>query len=994
MNLYALAHRPSAFVFALFLSLLTGRVVAQIRGQADLDPAFRQTFSLYGGEITALALQGDGKILVGGAFERVRSGGTFASGPLVRLNADGTIDSSFRYVPSRSAVKALLVQPDGKVVLGITGGSGIERLLPDGAHDPEFKTYSDFQSRAVTDVVLQPDGKIVAIGSFDRRAFDPDAAFFVSYGIIRFHADGSVDRAFNAEGRGMAFSTAISSIQSVALQADGRILIGGSFPGYNETPRRNLARLNVDGTLDSTFNPGTGPDNSVQSVVLQNDGKILIGGAFQNFNNTPRNRLARLEANGGLDETFNAGTLSSGSSSSPPTIAKILLQATGKILVAGNFQQVNGTARSNLAELNDDGSLDASFTMAADRPVRELLRQLDGKLLLAGSFTRAGGETHFSLARLQADGKVDSGFNPAALSRGIVSFLSEAPGGKIVVAGNFDVVGNVDRPSIVRLNTDSSIDDGFNPAIQILFPSGIATQPDGRIIIAAESLNGFGYQMRQGLVRLRSDGSFDLGYDLGIGGLPSPAPLALQPDGKLLVALSPPMISPPAHLVTRFNPDGSVDSGFHTNLSEVPRQILAHPNGGIFLRFGGTDVTGFAGDLQSGKVARLRADGTNDPDFTPFASSLGPIALEPGNKIVIPYACINLIGSTLWQTVALPTKNSNAGIPLQPCSLASSLSNPVGPYVILTDRTIFSPDSGVARERMSAALLQALQTEIGPVGPTAVLRQSDGGIVIAGNGLLIRAKFPTPAPATSPSLAITSAATYKPEVAAGSLVAVFGRGLSASPIRAVTPSTTLGDTRVVLISDEGQEKDLILLYVSDGQINAQIPESIPIGQATLLVMRSGQAIGSTQVNILKVAPGIFTATSDGQGYAAALALRVKADGSQIYERIVERNAAGQIAPLPIDLGPDGEAVYLVSFGTGIRNHSGSPTAPGNAVKAEVSLPSGTLGATVTYAGEAPGFVGLDQVNILIPRSLKGINSDVTFQLTVDGLKAMSTVRIL
>src|SRR5262249_57391436 len=100
--------------------------------------------------------------------------------------------------------------------------------------------------------------------------------------------------------------------------------------------------------------------------------------------------------------------------------------------------------------------------MAADRPVRELLRQLDGKLLVAGSFTRAGGETHFSLARLQADGKVDSEFNPAALSRGIVSFLSEAPGGKIVVAGNFDVVGNVDRPSIVRLNTDSSIDDSFN----------------------------------------------------------------------------------------------------------------------------------------------------------------------------------------------------------------------------------------------------------------------------------------------------------------------------------------------------------------------------------------------------------------------------------------------------------------------------------------------------------------------------------------------------
>lgn len=575
----------------------------------------------------------------------------------------------------------------------------------------------------------------------------------------------------------------------------------------------------------------------------------------------------------------------------------------------------------------------------------------------------------------------------AGSSRGKISFLANAPEGKIVVAGDFNVVGTANRASLVRLNQDGSVDESFKPTIGILFPTGIAVQPDGRIILAASNLNGSGYQMTAGLIRLNVDGSLDHSYDLQGGGIPSPTPLALQPDGKLLVT-----IIGSGQFVRRFNANGSVDSGFQANLAEAPKQILAHPDGGIILRFGGTDSTSFIGAIHPGTVVRLQSNGANDSEFTPFAASLGPIALEPGNRIIVPYGCFNLIGSSIWQAIGLPSKNKNAGIPYSPCSVASWDSNPVGPYSTLIDRTVFSPGSGVAQARMTSALLQVVQRELNTFGATAILQQPDGAIVIAGNGLLIRAKFSSPALPQSP-LGVSSAANFKPEIAAGSLVAVFGKGLAASTILARPPSTTIGDTRAILISADGTDKELTLLFVSDEQINAHIPEPFPNGQATLLVTRGVQAIGSTIVNVRRIAPGIFTASGTGRGYAAAQIFRVRADGSRGYEPVVTRDASGQIVPHPIDLGPEGELVYLVLYATGVRHHSGNWTSPGNAVKAEINLPSGVINAIVAYAGEAPGLLGVDQINILIPRSLKGINNDVTFGLTVDGLPATALVRI-
>jgi uncharacterized protein (TIGR03437 family) len=144
-----------------------------------------------------------------------------------------------------------------------------------------------------------------------------------------------------------------------------------------------------------------------------------------------------------------------------------------------------------------------------------------------------------------------------------------------------------------------------------------------------------------------------------------------------------------------------------------------------------------------------------------------------------------------------------------------------------------------------------------------------------------------------------------------------------------------------------------------------------------------QLISVGTMQIAMIAPGLFSADSTGRGLAAANVQRVKADGSQSFEPVGRFDPAqGRFVPAPIDLGPDSDQVFLVLYGTGVRHHGGLA-----GVKAQV----GGVDAEVLYAGPQPQFVGLDQVNIRLPRSLAG-RGEVDVVLTVDG-KAANVVRV-
>jgi uncharacterized delta-60 repeat protein len=331
-------------------------------------------------DVYALAVQPDGKVLAGGR-----------SGILCRINTDGTPDASFNS-GAKGDVHSIVMQPDGRILvagkfstLGGLGCTNIGRLESDGTRDPAFNSGGMGQWALYSPVyclALQPDGKILVGGSFSTLGGQ------TRNNIGRLGTNGTLEASFNPD--------ASSSVYSLALQPDGKILVGGAFSTLGGQSRNRIARLNANGTLDTTFNPGANGD--VNSLALQPDGKILVGGDFTSLGGQSRNRLGRLDANGSLDQTFNPGA----SNIYGGTIYSLVVQADGKILVGGDFTSLGGLARTNIGRLNADGSVDPVFNPGADSCVYSVAVQADGKTLVGGAFRTLAGKSGSCLGRLLA----------------------------------------------------------------------------------------------------------------------------------------------------------------------------------------------------------------------------------------------------------------------------------------------------------------------------------------------------------------------------------------------------------------------------------------------------------------------------------------------------------------------------------------------------------------------------------------------------------------
>jgi uncharacterized delta-60 repeat protein len=299
--------------------------------------------------------------------------------------------------------------------------------------DPGFSV----STYAVDNIISLPSGKVLINGPFSGVNGTP------TEGVALLNTDGTVDASFQAPGLLNG-----RSVYSLAMQPDGKVLIGGDFDQlYGASPRNRIARLNVDGTLDATFDPGTGANDEVLRLALQTDGKVLIGGRFTEVGGVARNRIARLNANGTLDATFDPGT---GTNGTPWHLA---LQPDGKVLIGGSFTEVNGVARNRIARLNANGTLDAAFnpgTGTNGAPLH-LALQPDGKVLIGGEFTEVDGVARNRIARLNANGTLDTTFNPGAGADYIVNSVSVQPDGKVLIGGWFTQVGGEAHPRIARL---------------------------------------------------------------------------------------------------------------------------------------------------------------------------------------------------------------------------------------------------------------------------------------------------------------------------------------------------------------------------------------------------------------------------------------------------------------------------------------------------------------------------------------------------------------
>ncbi len=357
-----------------------------------------------GGAVRSLATDGAGRVVVAGGFNNASGAPAFS---VARLTGNGGLDAGFQSgVGPDGWLNVVAAARSGDLYLGGDfarfGGVALGRcvrLRTDGAFDPGFRPVPGADGQ-ITALAVQADGKLVISGDFLNVNRESRVR------LARLLPDGALDTGFQP-GSGLG-----TRASAVAVQEDGRILVAGLFQRFGEIPCNGLVRLNDDGSLDPDFRLGGDQDLGVESVVVQPDGRILIGGWFKRYHGQARWLVARLHRDGTLDETFRPDWDARGSYATAwnpnPHVRHVYRLADGRVLASGGFTEVNGSARLGLVRFLPDGRLDPTFQHGpgADGLVGATAVLADGRIVAAGDFRFFDGIYSPGLVILDPNGRV------------------------------------------------------------------------------------------------------------------------------------------------------------------------------------------------------------------------------------------------------------------------------------------------------------------------------------------------------------------------------------------------------------------------------------------------------------------------------------------------------------------------------------------------------------------------------------------------------------
>lgn len=740
-------------LFLLFLTFITVTVSAQ-SGTHDLsfnptdiglkygDGPYNTTADPYP-YFNKIAVQSDGKILCGGVFTEYNG---HACNGLVRLTADGDFDTSFNAGGTglSGEVKAILIQTDGKIVVGgyLYQYNGVAinnviRLNTDGTLDTGFNVSLDDPNHVcpVFAMALQPNGKIIiAVDTFQTA-------------IMRVNVDGSLDTSFSCTEYSLQ-----TKISSIGLQSDGKVIVGGSFTAFGTLAKYRLLRLNSDGTIDNTFDTSVGASDKITKVLVLPDNKVLIMGSFQFYNGIAHYYLARLSSEGILDTGFNPGYFNI-DLGTPPVLYSMLVQADGKLLVCGNFLVhgatpiiANATAAINIARLNTDGTRDTSLdNTGADAPVYNMALQSNGKFIAVGNFDSYDNVSRRRITRVLSNGTVDMTFNTGTGSNGSVNETKVLSDGKIMIAGSFTLYNGAVRNRIAKLNSDGTLDTSFNSSLLINQPiEAIEVQSDGKILIGGW-FTTVGSASRSLLARLNADASLDTSFSVGTGFSPNRVTdIALQTDGKIIVVgFFTTYNGVTCNRIVRLNSNGSRDTTFNvgTAANSYISSVAIQSDGKIIL--GGTFTT-FNGVTKTGLV-RLNSDGSTDTTFTTGTGVNGNtkcITELPSGKILIAGTLSTYNGSSIGPIGRLNhdgTRDTTFVMSQHSTVTVESLLVQPDGGIILCGSSFNLMSTGlrnVAKMSANGTIDSSFNTNIG-LGPNSIVYalglQSDGKIVVGGS---------------------------------------------------------------------------------------------------------------------------------------------------------------------------------------------------------------------------------------------------------------------
>jgi uncharacterized delta-60 repeat protein len=524
----------------------------------------------------------------------------------VTLAQDGANDPTFNprdtgYGNGPDAgISSLAVQPDGKIIIG--GGFqrytaqnvvAIARINSDKTLDTSFVTSIGAMS-SINTIALQPDGKMIIGGDIIVQGSTSLSK------LARLNSDGSFDINFITD-----IAARFAFVSKIVLQSDGKVLVAGYSTTYNGI----IIRLNTDGSQDTTFAEGIADSNPVSSIAIDSDGKIVVVGGFSFFNGEPHSRLARLNSNGTTDAGFNPEYGGS-------YLAAVAIASDGKIYVAGNMYMIGSDILPGIARYNENGSTDSSFvTDANGNPpnLRSVVVLPDGKIVVAGGI----------VARLNTDGSTDNTFANVRFDHNQVGSLALAANDKVIVAGGFINYNGSIENYITRLNEDGTKDTAFDLGSGTGADDAILraiSQVDGSLIITGLFKHYNGVE-RNGIARITQDGVLDESFNPGSGVNGVIYNSVLAPDGKVIISgLFTAYNSIEVNKLARLNTDGTLDTGFSTgtgfgsiyDFEGTTPLIDVQADGKVFV---GGNFVSYNG-VPCAQLIRLNTDGSIDPAFT------------------------------------------------------------------------------------------------------------------------------------------------------------------------------------------------------------------------------------------------------------------------------------------------------------------------------------------------------------------------------------------
>jgi len=573
----------------------------------------------FNNSVSAIAEDSLGRKVYAGNFSHFTFNKENFVAKVARLSSDGSLDSSFDAgIGFNSGVNHILVTPNKDIIAAGTfnafNKTSIAKLVkinPSGALDTSY-TPGIYDN--IYDMALNASGQVIAIGGF----FYWGTFATPQETIVRINPDGTRDTTFNI---GTSFSP-VRSASAIDIQSDGKAIVGGNFNLYRGSNSPKIARINTDGSYDSTFSVGTGFNDVVNDLRILSDGSIIVVGNFTSYKGTSGiNRIAKLSSNGTIDHTFNANI-----GTSLTTAPLVVKEVPGVgILIGGEFAIFNGSPAGSIICLNTDGTVctginfGTGVSYVAGENITDFKKLNSTTLLISGTFNSFNSIPGKNLVALNLDGSASNQLQGFKGFDDSVNEIIVQSDGKVVAAGYFNLHNPIEVKNIARFNSDKTLDEDFSTATIGLSNLGSITDfniDDNDKIWIAGFITTSSAHSANGIIRLNGNGTIDSNCTiaLGSGFNSSSSKIAKQSDGKLLfnggfTSFNSTSVS----RAIRFNSDCTADSTFSTGTGFVGNVVRTlTQSDGKFIHVGA--MTSYSGTTIS-KVIRVNSNGTLDGTY-------------------------------------------------------------------------------------------------------------------------------------------------------------------------------------------------------------------------------------------------------------------------------------------------------------------------------------------------------------------------------------------